>query len=288
MSEQNGPSLNDVIALLLLKAAKFNRKKLKSENSYDEFYEEFFEEKDTESYLLDARMRVRRDTILNYLEKFPSGSKILDVGCGLGDVLEQLPGHFELYGVDYAQSNVEYASKRLEGKAVIQQGSIYNLPYENQSFDICLCLEVLEHIEDDLKAVKEISRVTRKGGILIAAVPYTFYWKSYKKLLGHFRHYTRESFTNLLLQNGFSSIAEYLPNYHSWHQKYTRHYAFLTAQYKLFGSILGYKSFYEFKLPFRKKPAIEKIETKLEKFKEADKKIDYSEDIHSTFLVAVK
>ena len=57
--------------------------------------------------------------------------------------------------------------------------------------DVALCLEVLEHIEDDQRAVREIHRVLRPDGLLIAAVPYTYYWPQYLKLLGHFRHYTR-------------------------------------------------------------------------------------------------
>src|SRR5690606_25098632 len=152
---------------------------------------------------------------------------------------------FELYGVDYSATNIKYASNRLKGKAVIQQGSIYQLPFENETFDVSLCLEVLEHIEDDSKAVKEISRVLKPGGILIAAVPYTYYWKSYKKRLGHFRHYTKESFSNLLKHNGFTSVVDYLPNYFNWHQKYTRRYAFIMAQYKLLNKFFRYNSVFE-------------------------------------------
>ncbi len=168
------PTFNDILALLLLRLAKINRKKLSSDQSYDDFYEEFFEEKDNVSYEIDARMRVRRDTILNYLKEFPGNLKILDIGCGLGDVLSELPDNYTLFGVDYAKSNVNYAKIRLKGKAEIFNSSIYELPFESYSVDIGLCLEVLEHIEDDEKAVREISRVIKPGGILIAAVPYTF------------------------------------------------------------------------------------------------------------------
>ena len=288
MIEKPLPSINDIASLLLLKLAKLNRKKFTLGNNYNEFYEEFFVEKDNESYLHDVRMRVRRDTILRYLKSFPENSKVLDVGCGLGDVLEQLPDHFRLYGVDYAESNVDYASKKLTQKAKIQQGNIYDLPFERDSFNICFCLEVLEHIEDDAKAVREISRVLRKGGTLIAAVPYTFYWKSYKILLGHFRHYTKDSFSDLLLGNGFSFIAEYFPNYFNWHQKYSNQFALLTAQYKTVGKFLGYKSVYEFKLPWQKKPAVRILEERLEEIRERDEKINYSENKNSTFIAAVK
>jgi len=282
------PTISDILALLLLKLAKINRKKMSSDQSYDDFYEEFFEEKDNVSYNVDARMRVRRDTILNYLKNFPGNLKALDVGCGLGDVLAELPDSYTLSGVDYAKSNVSYAMTRLKGKAEIFNSSIYELPFDSDSIDIGLCLEVLEHIENDEKAVREISRVIKPGGILIAAVPYTYYWKSYKKLLGHFRHYTRTSFTELLLNNGFTKVDKYLPNFYRWHQKYSRNYALLTANYKLMNIFFRYDSLYSFKFPWYKQPSIKKMELKLESMKKKDENINYSTDDHSTFLAVRK
>ena len=284
----NKPTYSDILALFLLKLAKINRRKLDTDKSYDEFYEEFFEEKDNVSYVSDARMRLRRDTIINYLQNFPVSLKVLDVGCGLGDVLAELPGGYKLFGVDYAKSNVHYAKMRLKDKAEIFNSSIYDLPFESESMDIGLCLEVLEHIEDDERAVREISRVIKTGGILIAAVPYTYYWKSYKKLLGHFRHYTRTSFTELLLNNGFTKVDKYLPNFYRWHQKYSRDYAFLTAKFKFMNKIFRYDSLYNFKFPWESQPAIKKLELKLEPLRREDEKINYSIDNHSTFIAVKK
>lgn len=288
MQKEAKPSLDDLIALMILKLAKLNRKKMSNHEDYETFYEEFFEQKDAESYTIDARMRIRRETILNYLNNFPKSSSVIDVGCGLGDVLEQLPEHFNLFGVDYARSNVAYAKQKLNGKAQIFESGIYSLPFESEYFDIALCLEVLEHIEDDAKAVSEISRILKPGGVLIAAVPYTFYWKSYKKLLGHFRHYSRNSFTELLLKNGFTSIDKYLPNYYRWHQKYSRSYAGLVANHKFISFFKTNKSIYEFKYPWSDIPAIKKLEFKLEYQKQLDEKLDYNSNDHSTFIAARK
>jgi ubiquinone/menaquinone biosynthesis C-methylase UbiE len=213
---------------------------------------------------------------------------VLDVGCGLGDVLSQLPENFNLFGVDYAKSNVAYAKQKLIGKAEIFESGIYSLPFESEYFDIALCLEVLEHIEDDAKAVREISRVLKPGGVLIAAVPYTYYWKSYKKLLGHFRHYTRQSFSALLLKNGFNTIDKYLPNYYRWHQKYSRNYASLVAQHRVMSFFKRINSLYEFKYPWSEVPAINKLELKLEYQKQLDEELDYASDDHSTFIAAQK
>src|SRR5438128_3759036 len=121
--------------------------------------------------------------------------------------------------------------------------------------DVALCLEVLEHIEDDERGVREINLVLKPGGLLIAAVPYTYYWPQYLKLLGHFRHYTRESFSDLLSQHGLEPIS-YLPNYPNWHQAYTRRYAVIRAQAMTVGRLFRSPGLYTFRWPWRSVPAL--------------------------------
>jgi len=81
-----------------------------------------------------------------------------------------------LSGMDYASSNVAISKRRLGDRADIRQGSINEIPFESGWFDAALCLEVLEHIEDDARGVRDIARILKPGGFLIAAVPYTYYW----------------------------------------------------------------------------------------------------------------
>lgn len=285
------PKLEDYLALWLLKLAKVKRTAFRStdQQDYDQFYESFFEEKDIEAYNKDRRMNLRRDTLNKYLaENAPEDANILDVGCGLGDVLNDLDDHYALFGMDYAQSNVKIAKKRLEGKAEIVQGNIYALPYEDNSMDVAICLEVLEHIEDDARAVREIARVLKPNGLLIAAVPYTYYWPAYQRLLGHFRHYTRSSFSDLMLQNGFSKIIDHLPNYHNWHQAYTRRYTLIRAQHMLYNKLFGSKTLYEFHWPWQSEPALDRLWKKMERLRLRDAELDYSKEDKCTFIVARK
>jgi len=84
------PSVRDCLALWILKLAKMRRGRLSSAAAEDcaDFYEKFFEEKDLDAYEKDARMALRRDTIRNALLKHsPPPGRVLDIGCGLGDVL---------------------------------------------------------------------------------------------------------------------------------------------------------------------------------------------------------
>lgn len=283
------PRLMDWVALFLLKLAKVRRVQLSSvSEDYDAFYESFFEEKDEELSDVDPRMSHRRDTILRTLAKHvPAGAKLIDVGCGIGDALLTMPRSYELYAFDYANSNVRIAQRRLGNRADIRQGSIYEIPFPDQSMDVALCLEVLEHIEDDERAVREIHRVLKPGGLLIAAVPYTYYWPQYLNLLGHFRHYTRESFSDLLDGNGLTPV-EYLPNYPNWHQSYTRRYAMIRAQAMTFGRLLRAKSLYAFKWPWRSQASLVRMGQKLEPLRQCDAQMDYSKLSTSTFILARK
>lgn len=284
------PQFNDYLSLWLLKIAKFRRKTLTLKNHKDisSFYEEFFEEKDMESYLRDQRMEVRRQTISNCLREIVGHNiNLIDVGCGLGDVLSSMPKTFKLYGMDYAQSNTKVAAQRLRGIADIRQGSIYDIPFETESMDVCVCLEVLEHIEDDVHGVTELARILKPNGILIASVPYTHYWPDYFRLMGHFRHYNRESFTKLLRENGFV-VEKYLPNFPNWHQAYTCRYSLIRAEAMIFGKLFGYSSIYNFKWPWKSKTAIENLSKNLNRLYLNDLSIDYSQEDTSTFLLARK
>jgi ubiquinone/menaquinone biosynthesis C-methylase UbiE len=99
--------------------------------------------------------------------------KILDCGCGEGHLLRELSG--DKYGVDYSPLALRKAQKR-NPKATILEGDITNLPFDNNSFDVVVCSEVLEHILDYKTAVSEIIRVTRKGGRMIISVPNERNW----------------------------------------------------------------------------------------------------------------
>ncbi len=283
------PTFDDKLALFLLKVAKMKRKQMKSvEEDYEAFYESFFENKDTSAYDKDPRMNRRHQTLNQYFEdSIEKGSKVVDFGCGLGDVIAALPSEYDFYGMDYAKSNIDVAKPRLEGKANIEQGNIYELPYEDNTFDVGICLEVLEHIEDDERAVREICRVLKPGGRLIAAVPYTYYWPEYQELLGHFRHYSRESFSELMAKNGLEARA-FLPNFANWHQAFTRRYCAIRFWSATVGRLLGKSDIYDFCWPWSKKTSIEKLSESLQGLQNEDAKLDYKNEGRSTFLVAYK
>lgn len=103
---------------------------------------------------------------------------ILDVGCGEGITLQKLLKKFPdriIHGLDYEWDNVAVCKTH---NLPAQRGSAYELAFEDQSFDCCLFLEVIEHLLDPEKALREIHRVLRKGGLLLVIFPHDWLFKA--------------------------------------------------------------------------------------------------------------
>ena len=108
---------------------------------------------------LDNFLRTVIDTIK------PLGVKsILDVGCGEGFTLSQLKKETsfqKLEGVDAVKESIT-VGKKLHPDLPLKLGDIYDLDYKDNSFDILLCTEVLEHLAKPADALKELIRVSKK------------------------------------------------------------------------------------------------------------------------------
>ena len=85
---------------------------------------------------------------------------ILDAGCGEGFTLRYLNIN-NANGVDISKSAIKIA-KSLNPKCKFKEGSIYKLPFEKNSFDLVMALEVLEHLEEPQKAIDEVKRVSKR------------------------------------------------------------------------------------------------------------------------------
>lgn len=148
----------------------------------------------------DMALKRRIKTIIEYLDMKPK-DRILDCGCGNGFhlmIIHNL-GESKLYGFDLDKKLLIKAKKKIGNPSVkLTYGEIYQIPYQDASFDKIVLSEVLEHIPDDLMALREVSRVLKKKGLLIITVPnhnYPFLWDPVNKLL--------EFFTSKHISHGF-------------------------------------------------------------------------------------
>lgn len=105
------------------------------------------------------------------------GNSILDVGCGTGEFLFRLKNKFvNLYGIDTSSSAIEWAKQKNKDfkNFLFFEGELKNCRFEDNFFDCCLCLDVLEHTKNPMDILAEIKRILRKDGQLIVSMPNWF------------------------------------------------------------------------------------------------------------------
>jgi len=155
----------------------------------------------------------------------PANSKVLDVGAG-SSPYRAFFDHCEFKTHDFVKLEPEQLWGRQGYSQIDYVSDIKSIPVDDNTFDVVLCTEVLEHVPEPILAVKEISRILKPGGLLLLTAPlgsglhqepyhfyggYTPYW--YEKFLpetgfeqikivpngGFFHHYRQESMRFLML-----------------------------------------------------------------------------------------
>ncbi len=135
-------------------------------------------------------MRAINESLLKrYLPKNKS-LKILDAGCGPGAALIYLSQFGEVTGVDISEEALRFAKKR--GKVI--KGDVSALPFKDGTFDVVVCLDVLYHKWVHVrKALSEMKRALRKGGILFIREPAFDWFKSSEDIASATKHrFTKE------------------------------------------------------------------------------------------------
>lgn len=96
------------------------------------------------------------------------GDYILDVGCGIGDLLKSLSDLKPLYcfGIDLSENMIERAQKTYSSIR-FTIGSVEKLPYENNYFNVVTLVGVFHHIQNPIESLKEIKRVLKDDGEII-------------------------------------------------------------------------------------------------------------------------
>lgn len=127
---------------------------------------------------------------------------VLDAGCGTGAMLVELAPTNRVVGVDVEMQALRYARQR--GDFPLIQARLESLPFQREAFALITALDVLEHLPDDLCALRELWRVLQPGGWLIATVPaYSWLWSKHDVALHHYRRYTARALKQRLEQAGF-------------------------------------------------------------------------------------
>lgn len=111
----------------------------------------------------------------NFVKHLVPGKTVLDVGCGrgYGSILLYENGAKKVIGIDNNPQVVTEAKKMSQGKENIDFMFIAGLPWQlsDNSFDVVIALEVIEHVDDDGLFLAEIRRILRSGGFLAISTP---------------------------------------------------------------------------------------------------------------------
>jgi SAM-dependent methyltransferase len=136
--------------------------------------------------------RARGEMLIAHLKQVigdKKNIKILNIGAATGRSSELLMQLGTVTSVEFDPDC--YAFTRDVVKISIQQGSILDLQFADNSFDVVCAFDVIEHVEDDAKAVSEMRRVCKTEGILCVTVPaFMFLWSEHDVVNHHFRRYT--------------------------------------------------------------------------------------------------
>ena len=116
-------------------------------------------------------------------------TKILNIGCGTGGTIDMLEQFGTVDNVDISSDAIKFMKQN--GYKRVKKTSGIKLPYKDETFDIVGAFDVLEHIDDQIGALHEWSRVIQKNGSVVLTVPaYQWLWTDHDVSLHHKRRYT--------------------------------------------------------------------------------------------------
>ncbi len=166
------------------------------------------------------------------------GDRVLDIGCGPGRHacrMYEMQG-VQVIGMDASFADVCEARERLRyheaigahggGSWAVAAGDITELAFRDACFDLVICSEVMEHIPNDSRAARELMRIVKPGGMLVASVP-RYYpeklcWKLssayYSANGGHVRIYRKKMIQTLFENAGARFLSAHFA--HSLHTPY--------------------------------------------------------------------
>src|SRR4029077_9469160 len=135
--------------------------------------------------------------------RLPADARILDAGCGSGRNMVEFARHGSVTGIELSETSVCLARARQAGEVV--EGSVLEMPFQQDSFELAASLDVIEHLEDDLGALRELRRVVAPDGALLVTVPaYQWLWSGHDEINHHRRRYTRRSLHDVAERAGWT------------------------------------------------------------------------------------
>lgn len=172
------------------------------------FEEEYYKMRHVERHYWwhAARRSLVQRLAYRYLTPETFEGAYLDVGCGTGAGLDEIGPRFtSAIGVDISPTALKLTREHVSRPLVCADAM--HLPFASNTFSFFTCLDVIEHVRNDLDAISEGFRVCKPGGYAVYSVPtMDFLWSEHDEALNHFRRYSRRAFLSRLRHQGFEVV----------------------------------------------------------------------------------
>jgi SAM-dependent methyltransferase len=149
--------------------------------------------------------RARREILADYLTReasLPKGARILEIGCGTGHNLPMLAGFGEVDAIEIDPAARGFAAERL-GKPVGDAPLPALTGVERSAYDLIAVLDVVEHVEDDVAALKGMAEVLKPGGAILVTVPaHPWMWSAHDTVNHHHRRYSKRTLDKAIRDAG--------------------------------------------------------------------------------------
>ena len=142
------------------------------------------------------------------------GAPVLDVGTSAGTNLRMLRdlGFTDVTGLDLSLDAIRFCTEK--GLGAVKQGDVTAMPFDDQSFALVVATDIIEHVEDDGLALREIRRVLQPGGVTLLAVPaFPSLWGFQDEVGQHKRRYRMQPLLERITQAGLVAGERFHYNY---------------------------------------------------------------------------
>lgn len=156
----------------------------------------------------DLKGDFRNYNLYRFILKRVRGKSILDIGCGAGHFLGLAKSKgFATSGIEENAELIKLSQEIYGADLGIKQGRVENLSSLDKKFDSIVLIDVLEHIEDDSKALELITKKLNKAGRVVILVPaYQFLYGKRDKNIGHYRRYTKGALVKKMKKAGLEIV----------------------------------------------------------------------------------
>jgi len=163
----------------------------------DKDYEKIYTKIEQENWWFVGRRDLIKKSFHGLINK-----QILEVGCGTGLNLKAIKDNNFVRGLDASEY---FVKNRVVPNIILGDANV--LPFEKESFDYVMGLDIIEHLENDVRALQGFKKVLKNNGKLILTVPaLQIIYGPHDKINKHYRRYSKRQLRDVLTKAGFKDI----------------------------------------------------------------------------------